>query len=103
MCISLHFLPEEVKTLTTRMVELSGFEAHCKGLSGRVDVRLLAAGAGQAGRPAGRQTRQAAADLLLMLMLAQAGRAIMDKEAAPSKLGDRKEEPGPTTRLDLGE
>ena len=85
------------------MVELSAFEAHCKGLSGRVDVRLLTAGAGQAGRPAGRQTRQAAADLLLMLMLAQAGRAIMDKEAAPSKLGERKEEPGPTTRLDLGE
>ena len=97
MCISLHFLPEEVKTLTTRMVELSGCEAHCKGLSGRVDVRLLAAGAGQAGRPAGRQTRQAAADLLLML--AQAGRAIIDKEAAPSKLGGRKEEPGPNTRL----
>ena len=101
MCISLHFLPEEVKTLTTRMVELSGCEAHCKGLSGRVDVRLLAAGAGQAGRPAGRQTRQAAADLLLMLMLmlAQAGRAIIDKEAAPSKLGGRREEPGPNTRL----
>ena len=58
---------------------------------------------GRRGGPPGRQTRQAAADLLLMLMLAQAGRAIIDKEAAPSKLGERKEEPGPTTRLDLGE